>query len=295
MLHKLTVSDYDADWALTERNVDARTKPGYLTREDVVAFSGSLGLQGIELNHSYWADCDPARMKQLAADAGLPIVGYVGFVDLAVPPSERSRALDQAFYLLDRTAELGAGMASWNVIAIYKPEFSLAQQRAWLIENLPAACERALSMGLIILTENAEYPPSRPLLGRGIDCRDICAQVGSPGFRLIYDVGAPIFHNEDQLEILRMMWPYVAHVHLKNYRLLAPGERPERFRDADDGRRYTGTTLDCGVASIESIVAEVARLGHEGFVQIEYQGEDDPRIALKHNVEYVRGILAKLG
>jgi sugar phosphate isomerase/epimerase len=150
-------------------------------------------------------------------------------------------------------------------------------------------------MGLIILTENAEYPPSRPLLGRGIDCRDICAQVGSPGFRLIYDVGAPIFHNEDHLEILRMMWPYVAHVHLKNYRLLVPCEQPERFRDADDGRRYTGTTLDCGVASIESIVTEVARLGYEGFVQIEYQGEDDPRIALKHNVEYVRGILAKLG
>jgi sugar phosphate isomerase/epimerase len=261
----------------------------------VVAFCGSLGIQGIELNHVYWDDYDPARLKQLAADAGLPIVAYVGFVDLAVPPSARPRALDQAFALLDRTAELGASMASWNVIAPYKEEFSLAQQRAWLIEALPEACERALSMGLIILTENAEYPPSRPLLGRAVDCRDICAQVDSPGFRLIYDVGGPIFQNEDPFETFNAMRPYVAHVHLKNYRAIAPGERPERFRDSDDGRRYTGTTLDRGVSPIERIVAELSRFGYEGFIQIEYQGEEDPRIALKHNVDYLRGILGRLG
>ena len=102
---RITSVDYNADWALTERFFHAKPVPGYLTREDVIAFYGTLGLAGVELMHSYWDDYPLARLKSLAGAAGLPIVSYIFFVDLIAPAPERQGALDNAFALIDRHIE----------------------------------------------------------------------------------------------------------------------------------------------------------------------------------------------
>ncbi len=290
MLNPITVSDYAAEWAIKDYHIEPRAKPGYLSREEVIAFYGTLGIQGIEVNHGYWEDYDTRRLKRLAKDAGVPIVTYVGLADLAVPPAELHRSLDEVYALLDRTAGLGASKL-FLLPAIYKPEFPLEQLQGWLVEGLRQAAERAMSMDLSIISENIDYPPIRPLMGRGSQCRDICARVDSPAFRLIYDVAAPLFVGQDSLHTLKDMSMHFVHVHLKNFRPLAPGEEAERFLAADDGKRYTGTTLDRGALPIEAVLAELRRLGYSGFIQIEYQGEDDPRIAVRHNVEYLRGLL----
>jgi len=93
MLGQITIADYSSDWALKERRVDPRTGPGLLTREEVTECYGALGIAGIELNHAYWEDFDAARLKQLAANAGLPIVTYVAMVDLAVWDEVRIAAI----------------------------------------------------------------------------------------------------------------------------------------------------------------------------------------------------------
>jgi sugar phosphate isomerase/epimerase len=149
-------------------------------------------------------------------------------------------------------------------------------------------------MGITILSENIDYPPTRVFMGRGSDCRDLCAKVDSAAFRLIYDAAAHLFVNDDPQQTFSDMFPYAQHVHLKGYRVLDPDEQPERFREANDGKRYMGTTLDTGLVDISGIVAQLSRLNYQGFLQIEYQGVDDPRTALKHNVAYLRGLLARL-
>jgi sugar phosphate isomerase/epimerase len=261
MAFLLTISDYSSDWALTERWQDKRTTPGYLRREEVIGFYGSLGIDAIELNHSYWYDYRPARLKHLASDAGLPIFAYTVFIDLAVPPDDRTLALEEFCRMSERTLEMGASTI-YLVPVVVKPAFSLANQRAWLIENLQNVSERARSMGLRIISENIDYPPARPLLGRGTDCRDVCAQVGSPAFRLVYDAAASVYVGEDPLSTLRDMSAYIAHVHLKNCRPLAPGESAGRLREATDGSRYAGTLLASGIISMEAVMRELQRVGY---------------------------------
>jgi hypothetical protein len=51
---------------------------------------------------------------------------------------------------------------------------------------------------------------------------------------------------------------------------------------------------DTGLSDISGSAAKLSRLNYQGFLQIEHQGVDHPRIALKHNVAYVRGLLARL-
>ena len=291
---RLTCVDYNSDWALKERFFHPKPVPGYLTREEVIAFFGSLGLAGVELMHAYWDDYSPAKLKALTADAGLPIVSYIIFVDLIAPRTERRPALDAAFALLDRTAELGAPYTM--LIAATQPsDAPLSQQRGWLAEGLRACAEHAAKVGVTVLAENIDFPPLRPLMGRGADCRDLCAAVASPTFRLIFDVCATVFVDEDPLDALQVMWPYVAHVHVKNCRQLPIGENAARALAAADGQRYAGADLDRGVIDIPLIVRELRRLKYDGHLLFEYQGEADPRVSMPHNLAYLRRLLSETG
>ncbi len=290
MPHSITLFDYNADWALKENFLDPRSIPGYLTREEVLAFFGALGVAGAELSDDYWADCSAAQLKQLASDAGIAIFSYLFNTDLAVPSDQRRAVIDRVRSMLDRTAEMGAGFA-FVLPLLTKQGIPLEEQRAWLVEGLRESAEHAGSVGVTIIFENCDWLPIRPLMGRGRDCVEICKAVDSPHFRLICDVGAPIFVEEDSLATLHEMIPYAAHVHLKNFRPLGSDEKVQRYIEADGGRRYYGTVLDAGIMDIKKIVSELHRLGYEQSLLIEYQGEDDPRPALEHNLEYLKGLL----
>lgn len=294
MRPRFTCVDYNADWALKERFFHPKSVPGYLTREEVIVFYGSLGLAGVELMHGYWDDYPAAKLKALAAATGLPIVSYIIFVDLITPPAERQPSLDTAFALLDRTAELGAPFAM--LVAATQPSSApLSQQRGWLAEGLRTCAEHAEQVGVTVLAENIDFPPLRHLMGRGTDCRDMCAEVASPAFRLIFDACASVFVDEDPLETLHVMWPYVAHVHVKNCHRLAAGESAARALAADNGRQYAGTDLDHGAIDIPSILQELRRLKYDGDLLFEYQGEADPRVAMPHNLSYLRRLLSETG
>lgn len=287
---KITMFDYNFDWALKDRNIHPRTTPGTLTREEVITFCGTLGIDGVEIRHDYWSDCSPAYIRQICQDAGLPIVTYLFDADLGLPPGERQGQIDQVFSLIDRTAELGAKQAFF-IPVLFKNQWSLDQQRDWLVEGLRECAERACASGVTLLSENIDYPPVRPFMGRGADCRSICAAVDSPGFRLIYDVCAPLFVEEDSLETLRTMAPYVVHVHVKNSRPVASGEQLQRQLETISGKAYTGTQLDGGSVQLRPILSELHRMGFDGYFLIEYQGEEDPRMAVNYNVKFLREMM----
>ena len=292
MNNRISITDYNADWAFKENFQHPRTKPGYLTPEEIVAFYGTLGVGGVEYTHAYWGDCPVPRARQIAADAGLPIICYVFPADLVHPPSAHPAAIDEAKSLLDRTAALGAKLAM-ILPAFIKEGIPLQEQRKWLVEGLRPCAEHARSVGVTMCIENLDYPPGRPFHLRGSQCRDLCAEIDHPGFRLIYDCGATLFADEDFLATLRDMAPYIAHVHVKNSRRVSSSEQPERYLDSKAGGvRYTGTVLDAGAVPIEAVVKELKQRGYKGYFLIEYQGEDDPRPTAAHNVEYLRRLLS---
>ena len=293
MRNRMSVMDYNADWAFKERFQDPRSRAGYLTQEEFLKFYGGLGIDGLELTHHYWENCSPAYVKGLAAGSGLPIICYVFEVDLVLPSAGREAALHTAFSLLDRTAELGASFAMIEPARV-KEGVPLREQRSWLVEGLRQCASHAESLGVTFAIENVGDPPGRPLIGRGSQCREICAEVDSPAFRLIYDMSETLFVDENPQDALLQMEPYIAHVHVKNNRRLAPGEQAERYRDSASGQRYIGTVLDGGDVELRPILAELNRMRYGGHLVIAYQGEDDPRTAMRHNVAYFRQLMAEM-
>jgi sugar phosphate isomerase/epimerase len=288
MKNRITLFDYNADWALKEGYLDPKPVPGFMTREEIIDLYGSLGVDGIEIREDYWGDCSTAYLKEITGDRGLAINSYVFTVDLSLPTAnQRKAAVDQVRQLLDRTADLGAKIAMIFPGEI-KDGIAVRQLRDWMVEGLSQCADHAKKNGITLALENIDYPPWRPIHGTSNQCVDICQAVDSSALRLICDVCAALFVEEDPIRLLRTMSPYVVHVHLKNSREPMVGERVLRTRETIGGRILTGTVLDGGLVAIPAILDELKTINYQGCLLIEYQGENDPRSALPYNIEYLK-------
>jgi sugar phosphate isomerase/epimerase len=287
---KISLSDYNADWAYIEHYQHPRSFRGSLTPQDVIRYYATLNVDAVEYTHAYWGHIDAAEARTVASDHGLAISCYVFPADLVQPRETLQREIDQAKANLDRTAALGAPFAMITP-GVVKPGVSLAEQESWMVAGLRLCAEHAVKVGVTACIENLDYPPGRPLSGAPAQCQRICTRVDSPGLRLIYDCGATLFVDTPALEALETMSPSMVHVHLKNSRRVAEGENPQRFLDSDAGIRYTGCLLNEGAVDIPAVVAELVKAQYRGYLLIEYQGESDPRSASDSNVRYLRDLL----
>jgi len=288
MKNPITLFDYNADWALKEGYLDPKPSPGFMTREDVIELYRSLGVDGVEIREDYWGDCSTQHLLKMTREVGLPIKSYIFTVDLALPDrAHRRAAVDRVRVLLDRSVELDAKIAMIFPGEV-KTGIEIRQLRDWVIEGLGESAAYAKTLGITLAFENIDYPPWRPIHGTVEQCVEICSAVNSPALRLICDPCAALFVEQDPVELLRTMSPYVAHVHLKNSREIIQGERVYRKRESVGGRVLTGTVLDGGLVPIPAILDELKRINYQGALLIEYQGENDPRVALPYNIEYLR-------
>jgi hydroxypyruvate isomerase len=283
----ITIVDYCCAWVMKDAFQINRSTPGSMSREDVLKFYQKLGAEGVELMEEYWHDCSPQVLRAMTGDLGFPITCYVFFVDLALAEKDRRQEqIDAGRKLLDRTAAIGAPRAM-VVPAVFKPDLSKSDQRNWVIEGLRPLADHARALGLMLLAENIDYPPVRPLMGSGAQCRDICEQVDSPSFRLIYDAGCSLAINEDPIETLHTMAPYLFHVHVKNARRIGPGQQAERFQKSDSGEIFVSTPLSEGLVDMGQVVEELDKIGYSGPILLEYQGED-PLDVLPADVAFLR-------
>jgi hydroxypyruvate isomerase len=287
----ITIVDYCCAWVMKDAFQINRSTSGSMSREDVLKFYHTLGAEGVELMDEYWHDCSPQALRTITDDLGLPITCYVFFVDLALPEEERQGQIATGRKLLDKTAEIGSQRAM-VVPAVFKPNLSKSEQRSWVIEGLRPLADYAGALGLMLLAENIDYPPVRPLMGSGVQCRDICEQVDSPAFRLIYDAGCSLAVNEDPIETLHTMAPYVSHVHVKNARRIDPHQHAERFQKSDSGENFVSTSLSEGLVNIGQVLEELDKIGYSGPILLEYQGED-PLDVLPADVAFLRKIREK--
>ena len=285
---RINVIDYCMERALTGCDVPA------MTREQIVEFLGTQDISGIELCHAYWADCSPQYIARLATNAGKPIRTYIFYADLAVVPDRIDESVSHAKRLIDRSVEIGARQAM-IVPAQVKEEHPLAEQTRWMIEGLTRCAEHAGSCGLLLLSENIDDPPTRPMMGTSGQCRAICDAVGSPNYKLIYDPGTSILLLQDPLQALDQMAPHIAHVHLKNITRVRNNERWKRLCTDEDGQEYRGVLLTEGEVNYPAVLKALKQLGFEGQFALEYQGEGDPHESVQASVAQATALLTEAG
>ncbi|WP_195575644.1 sugar phosphate isomerase/epimerase family protein [Paenibacillus sp. 1001270B_150601_E10] len=240
---------------------------------DFLSFCHDQGIHQVELLDVFWKDVD----KELPEVIGylnqhnIKAISYAVTNDFVSQELEaRQAALDKIRSAFPIAASLGA-----SVIRVFSGNlngditYEAAQQ--WIVEGLSAAAKEAESLGLTLCLENHGQ-----LAGTAKQVQSILEQVHSPALKSTFDTGNFLLVDEEPLQALNELLPFIEHVHLKDFTITEGG----RYRSLS-GLTYEGRVLGEGVAQIEPILRTLKANGYSQGIVLEYEGLEDERAGIQ--------------
>ena len=226
--------------------------------EDFIEEVYRIGLDGVELTLYWLPSKDPSyfrSLKQLSLSRGLPISCAGISTNFCNPDvSERKRTIKTVEEGLDVAHELGAPCL--RVFAGRVPEgYPETEATEWTIESLKSCVSYAEDRGVVIAMEN-----HGGITARADNVIDIIRRVDSPWFRANLDLGN---YRESTYNEIAKTVPYVVHIHGKMS--VAGGVKLDYQRIKE--------ILEAG--------------GYNGFLSIEYEEKEDPKIGVPRFAGYL--------
>ena len=272
---KLGISmwSYVAPWKRGEIDI-----PGFI-RE-----SKHLGADGVELLDFFWRDreAELSQVEHALQETGLPVGVYSVGNDFVSPdPEIREAQLQVIKDGVDNAAHFGAGVVrvfSGN----WREDISFDDAFAWIVEGLRAGAEYAESKGIVIALENHGR-----LAGRSDQVVKIIEAVANPAMKANPDTGNFLLVHQAPHEALEQVAPYAGMVHFKDFHEVSK-DFPGFAYTSTDGFKYVGTAIGEGDVALAECVKELKAAGFNGWLNIEYEGEEDPREALPRSVANTR-------
>ena len=255
---KLTLAAY------SYRNLLTGKKPE-LTLRDFVDDCARFGLEGTEPTSYYFEQPVTNQylcgVKAQAFRLGLGISSTAVGNNFCLPPGEkRDKEIAHVTRWIDHAHVLGA-----PVVRIFSGQAgdqqSTDEAHRLVVEGIEACCDHAARKGVFVGLEN-----HGGLTSTADGMLAIVREVKSPWFGAWMDTGN--FHSEDVYGELEMIAPYTLHVQVKvTTSARGQGRKPTDFK-------RLANILD-GV-------------GYRGWVCLEYEEKEDPRIACPRYIDQLR-------
>lgn len=240
-----------------------------LTLSDFIADCAKMGLEGTELTSYYFPrDLTEDYLLELKGECfrlGLDVSGTAVGNDFCHPPGEaRSREIAQVKRWIDHAAVLGA-----PVIRIFSGKARQGQTaeeaHRLAVEGMEECCEYAGRRGIYLALENHGGLTE---LASGLLA--LVRDVKSPWFGVNLDTGN--FRTADVYGDLAQLAPYALNVQVKV--VIRPQDGPKQPADF-------------------SRLAQILRdAGYRGYVVLEYEEDEDPRVACPRFVQELRTAFA---
>jgi sugar phosphate isomerase/epimerase len=239
-----------------------------LSLEDFIADCAKMRLQGAELTSYYFPVPISTeyllRIKDLSFRLGLDISGTAIGNDFCHPPgAERDEQLANTKRWIDHSATLGAPVMrifAGNV----RSQDSAAAQRL-VIEAIEDCCQYAGERGVYLALEN-----HGGLTAKADDMLALVRAVQSPWFGVNLDTGN--FHSDDIEGDLAKLAPYAVNVQVK---VVVSGP---------DGRKRP--------MDFDRLAELLATAGYRGYIVLEYEEDEDARLACPRYVDAIRKAFA---
>jgi len=236
-------------------------KDGKMKYEDFIEEAYKIRLDGIELTLYWLPSKDKSyfrRLKRLSLFHGLPISCAGISTNFCNPDSsERRKAIEKVKEGLEIACELGAPCL--RVFGGYVPEgHTEADAMRWVTESLRSCVDYAEDKGVVIAIEN-----HGGITAKAGNVIRIIENVDSPWVRVNLDLGN---YRESTYEEIAKTVPYAVHTHAK---VSVAG----------------GVKLD-----YQKIKGILESKGYNGFLSIEYEEKEDPRIGVPRFAEYLMDI-----
>ena len=247
------------------------------------------GVQGVELLDFFYKDASKDRRTALAAlkETGLECCVFSVANNFAqADPAKRREALDRVLFGIDEACFYGAGVV--RVFAGNLPPdaaFGLDEARAWIVDCLSQASDYAHGAGVRLGLEN-----HGKLAGKGDQVRsivlDVRENVGHEALGANPDTGNFLLVGQTGHEGVGQVADLATMVHFKDFK-----PDPEGVYEATDGTRFAGTVIGEGSVDLARCVSALQYVGFEGWVNLEYEGEEDPMTGVPRSLENSRTLV----
>ncbi|MBO3798001.1 MAG: sugar phosphate isomerase/epimerase family protein [Thermoproteota archaeon] len=233
-------------------------KDGRMSYEDFIEEAYKIGLDGVEMT-LYWLPSRESgyfkKLKRIALSRGLPISCAGISTNFCNPdPLERERIIKAVEEGAIIARELGA--PALRIFGGYVPEgYSEEQALMWTIEGLKRCVKYAEENGVVIALEN-----HGGITARADSVIRIVESVGSPWLRVNLDLGN---YRESTYEDIAKTVPYAVHIH---------------------GKVSISENMKVDYERVKRILEDN---GYNGFISIEYEEKEDPKIGVCKFAKYL--------
>jgi len=243
--------------------------------KDFVDFCYKLGTDAVDLGY-YWESRDEmSEVKKILKEYGMPVACYITSNDFAkLSKTERNfevdkvkKAIDNAVFMESTKLRIFAGD--------YKPGLSYETARPLVVECLKKIVEYAESNGVTLVLENHGR-----LFGKIYQVKSLLEEVSSQYLKLNFDIGNWMIVGEDPVKAAEELYKDIAHVHVKDWRIVGGG--------------YRGTTIGEGLVPLRDVLQVLKERGYREYLCVEYEGEEDPRLGVRKSFNNLKNILLQL-
>lgn len=236
---------------------------------DFLAYCHGVGIPQVELLDVFWKNFDVEIDGVLRAlrRFGITVTSYAVSNDLADPdPDARERSLRSILEGIEI-----AKCLETPIVRVFSGSLREGVRYdaalEWVVGGLETAAARARDSNVTLCLENHGL-----LAGRGSQTKDIIDRVDSLALRSTFDTGNFLLVDERPTVSLEALLPYVAHVHVKDFRPDPAGKYVSL-----GGARYEGAPAGDGAAELREVVSRLRDAGYQGAYVLEYEGPGSER------------------
>ncbi len=247
-------------------------KPPKLSLEDFIRDCAAMGLEGTELT-SYYFPPEPSNeyltgLKRLAFELGLDVSGTAVGNNFCLPPGpERDHEIAQVKRWIDHAAVLGA-----PVIRIFSGNAQEGQSadeaHRLAVAGIEECCAAAGERGVMLALEN-----HGGLTETADGMLKLVRDVQSPWFGVNLDTGN--FRTADPYGDLAQLAPYAVNVQVKVVMQPSGGAKAP--------------------ANYKKLAKLLADNAYRGYIVLEFEEDEDPRVACPRHMTEMREAFSALG
>jgi sugar phosphate isomerase/epimerase len=257
------------------------------TNADFIDFAASTGAAGVELLSMFWEpDADIEPVQEALQRTGLKLACFGACNNLAQSDEgKRREQVQDICSSVDMAALLGA--ATVRVFSGDRTEnITFEQAKVWILEGLQQAAAYAGEKGITLCLENHGL-----FAGKAEQVTSIISEVGSPFLRSTFDTGNFLLVDEQPNEAADKLIDVIAHVHLKDFKKVNAGDSEGKTYTSLSGSVYAGRVPGEGDVDLRFILSRLKKSGYAGWLSVEYEGDEDQRLASTRSVSNLTKLL----
>ena len=261
---------------------------GEITLDGFFGYCAELGLDGVEISTHHIPKGKEEVFLTQAENRGFAVAAVDLVCDLVHSNRrDRTKAAVGVFPWVDRLAGTRTGLLMLSPGGM-KQGFALDRIRSFIIDGMRQIVDYAASRSVKICIEN--HGGWATLRGKISHMTEFVEKV--PGLKLVFDTGNYLLAAEEPTEALRKLCSHIAHVHIKDFAVINKRDNARPHLFCPEGRSFWPVAAGEGVVPFGDIISLLKTRGYDGFLSIEYEGEEtSPLEALRSSLAYIRSLV----